>query len=140
MLTKEQTDAVNELHAVNSQMNVLKGRQEELRKKIGEELFPNIGKGTNRVDLGTGWKLKAVVTEKFSLDKGENGDYAPVKSLSEDLESHILDALISWKPSLSSSAYRMLTEADKKVVDSVLTTQLSNPTFTFEEPKQKKEE
>ena len=70
----------------------------ELRKFIVKREFPNAKEGTNKLELGNGYKLKAEIKYNYKIDN-ENID-----SVLEDIakignEGHIIaERLIKWTP------------------------------------------
>lgn len=127
-----------------------------LRNKVTTTLFPAPKKGTQRYDIGGGYKVKLVHGLTYTLgdkDKlNDEGAKVPIRKQIEDLEAAIIDThgeaglqlvkrLISWKPELSGSEYEKLDpdnslEAEvKEMIDAVLTIKPASPQLTFEEPK-----
>lgn len=134
MLNYEDNQLVSEYRALLLQKEHLDGRMAQIKQQMQVNIFPDARVGTNRVELGRGWKLKAAITETFTLDK----DTDKVKEVLAELEDHIADKLVKWKPTISKTAYEMLSDHDKNLVNKVLTTRENKPTFTIEEPKEEK--
>lgn len=133
-----------------------KANEMDLRNKITATLFPAPKKGTQRYDIGGGYKVKLVHGLTYTLgdkDKvNDEGAKVPIRRQIEDLESAIIEKygetgeqlikrLISWKPDLSGSEYEKL-DADNPVeldvrnmIAEVLTVKPASPQLTFEEPK-----
>lgn len=126
------------------------------RKCITSTLFPTPKKGTQRYDIGGGYKVKLVHGYTYSIgikDKTDDeGEAIPIEKQVRDAEQAVLDKhgkigeqilkrLITWTPTLSGSAWEKLdkedeTEADvKAMLQSLVTTKDSSPQLEFEEPK-----
>lgn len=135
-----------------------KQNEMDLRNKVTSTLFPNPVKGTQRYELGGGFKVKLVHGLTYTLgDKDKidgEGKKIPVRSQIEDLEAAIIEKygeageqlikrLISWKPEISGSEYEKLDannpiELDvRNMIDENLTIKPASPQLTFEEPKAK---
>ena len=95
--------------------------------------------GTENVELGNGYKLKAVFKLNYSLN---NTDDAVDKALSK-LEkagtegAFIAERLVKWKPELSISEYNKLDTKFKKIIDEVIKTSPGTPSLELVEPKSK---
>ena len=123
---------------LKTELEKAKTLEMELRKYIVKREFPNAKEGTNNLELGNGYKLKAEIKYNYKIDN-ENID-----SVLEDIakignEGHIIaERLIKWAPSLSLTEYRNILNQDiKKKIDSVLTITDGAPTLTIVEPKAK---
>lgn len=95
--------------------------------------------GTENVELGNGYKLKAVFKLSYTLDNKEEGvDKALTKLEKMGAEGQfVAERLVRWKPELSVSEYKKLDEKYKKVIDTVLTTKPGLPSLELVEPKSK---
>ena len=95
--------------------------------------------GTENVELGNGYKLKAVFKLNYRLN---NTDDAVDKALSK-LEkagtegAFIAERLVKWKPELSVTEYGKLDPKFKKIIDEVITTSPGTPSLELVEPKSK---
>lgn len=95
--------------------------------------------GTENVELGNGYKLKAVFKLNYRLN---NTDDAVDKALSK-LEkagtegAFIAERLVKWKPELSVTEYGKLDPKFKKIIDEVITTSPGAPSLELVEPKSK---
>ncbi len=95
--------------------------------------------GTENVELGNGYKLKAVFKLSYTLDNKEEGvDKALTKLEKMGAEGQfVAERLVRWKPELSVSEYKKLDDKYKKVIDTVLTTKPGLPSLELVEPKSK---
>lgn len=120
--------------------------------------FPNPVKGTQRFELGGGYKLKLVhgvtyslgdkdmvdptLNEKVSIETQVNGTLEAIRALGNE-GPFLADRLVKWKPELSATEYEALatdgaSEAQKeakKLIDSILTIKPASPQLSYEEPK-----
>lgn len=95
--------------------------------------------GTENIELGNGYKLKAVFKLSYTLDNKEEGvDKALTKLEKMGAEGQfVAERLVRWKPELSVSEYKKLAEKYKKIIDEVLTTKPGLPSLELIEPKSK---
>jgi hypothetical protein len=146
-------------HWLNAKPILESAKQNEmdLRTKVTATLFPAPKKGTQRYDIGGGYKVKLVHGLTYTLgdkDKlNDEGAKVPIRKQIEDLEAAIIEKhgeaglqlvkrLISWTPTLSGSEYEKL-DADSAIeldvrtmISEVLTVKPASPQLTFEEPKE----
>lgn len=120
----------------------------EMRKYIVKRAFPNATEGTNKIELGQGYELKAVVKYNYNLDP----DLDKVEAALDDIANlgnegaFLADRLVKWSASFLLTEYRKLSEPDateiqkkiKKRIDEVLTITDAAPTLEIKEPKAKK--
>lgn len=93
--------------------------------------------GTVNVDLANGYKLKVVLKQNYNLDGNAiDGALDLLEKAGED-GKFIADRLVSWKASLSTREYKLLTPAYKTIIDKVLTITDGSPTVELVEPKVK---
>jgi hypothetical protein len=108
-----------------------KAREMELRKHIVAGQFDVDKIGTQNVELGNGWKLKAVVKETFTL----SSDVDAVEAMLDGLEDWQADRLVKWSPRLMKKEYDELDAEDRAKVDKVLTIKPASPTLELVAPK-----
>lgn len=134
----------------------IKTSERASRDKVTATLFPSPKKGTQRYDLGGGFKVKlqAIVTYKLGdKDKiDEQGNKISIEDQIRKMEQEIVDEfgeigeqilkrLITWKPDLSGSQYEKLDTnnnveaAIKAKIAEHLETGFGSPQLAFEEPK-----
>jgi hypothetical protein len=103
----------------------------ELETRVRESFFPTLEEGTHKIDLGDGWAIKTACT--FT----RNIDMRIVESLRAPLAatSTSLDALLRWKATLQTKAYRELTAEARAIFDQCLTTTPGTPTLELVPPK-----
>lgn len=106
-------------------------REMELRKMISSLAFPNPAEGTTNLDLPAGWKLKL----QYKLDR--KVDEAALGAAIIELQKMLVntDGLIARKPTLIVSAYRELTEEQRKVLDQALEIKPASPVLELVPPK-----
>ena len=135
--------------ALKKAVEAAKEQEMELRKYIVTRAFPNADEGTNTIELGNGYKLKAVVKYNYNLadnDTVEAGLDA-ISKIGND-GKFIADRLVSWKPSFLKTEYTQLLDDKSKgskiasdildVVTTFLTIKDAAPTLDIVEPKVKK--
>lgn len=95
--------------------------------------------GTQNVELGNGYKLKAVFKLNRRLDnKDDKVDKILTKIEKSGPEGEfIAERLVKWKPELALSEYKNLPEKFKKLIDEVLTASPGTPGLELVIPKSK---
>lgn len=117
--------------AARKTLEAAKSAEMEMRKAIVAEVFDAEQPGTQNAELGNGWKLKAVVKVNYNVDK----DADKVDAVLDKLEDWQADRLIKWSPTLSVTEYKNLSDADRAVVDTIVTTSFASPTLELVPPK-----
>lgn len=87
--------------------------------------------GTQNVDLGNGWKLKAVISDVYRLDT----DNEKVETVLDTLEDWQADRLVKWSARLMKSEYDQLDDAAKSQVAGIVTIKRGAPTLSLVPPK-----
>lgn len=126
-----------------------KADEMELRKYIVNRAFPNKHEGTNTLELGNGYQLKAGVKFNYKLADNDTVEAGLDKIASMgNRGAFIAERLVSWTPNFLLTEYRVLQEdAEKgsleaksilKEVNSFLTITDAAPSLDIKEPKGKK--
>lgn len=119
-----------------------KEKELELRKNALKECFDyedDDREGTQNLELGKGFKLKAVFKLNRTLDK----DVDKVNEVLDEIEKmdsegkFISERVVKFKPSLDKKEYDGMDEKYKEVLNEVLTMKPATPSLTFVEPKSK---
>ena len=153
---KNPWDALNQdqllmKHAeMQKQITTLKETEMELRKYIVDRAFPNKHEGTNTLELGNGFELKANVKFNYKLADNKVVENCLDRiALIGNQGAFIAERLVSWKPSFLVTEYRVLQEEAKEgsdaakailkiVNDEMLTIDEGAPELKIKEPKGKK--
>lgn len=109
-------------------------KEQALRKEIMALFFPTPEEGTNKVDLGSGWTLKA--THKIDRKIDEAALPAVFQQLREMGVNP--DPLVRAVPSLETKAYKSLAQINpdaSRVFDQALTIKPGSPTLELIPPK-----
>lgn len=114
-----------------SQLSSIKDQEMKLRKEIFDACFPDPVEGTNKIDMPEGWVLKGTYKLTRSLDE------AALPAVVAELRKHKVntDSLISYKPSLSVSAYKKLDAKWQKVLEQAMETKPGAPSIELVPPK-----
>jgi hypothetical protein len=126
-------------------LELAKNTEMDLRKAAFGYCFPTPTEGTQRVDLGNGYALKAVhklnvkiTASNEDVDKAEDA----ARALGNEGQ-FLFERLITWTPNFSKSEYKKL-EADnpthinvKKLIDGLIEETPGAPTLEIEAPKAK---
>ena len=135
-----------------------KNNEMDYRQKVTATCFPNPTKGTQRYELGRGYKLKLVYGWNYTLGDKDLIDPATnqkipiatqVSALEDEIAAlgnegpYLAERLIRWKPELVAAEYEKLNmeypieKAVKELIDDILTVKPASPQLVFEEPKAK---
>lgn len=140
----------------NSQKILALAKEDEMtiRKTAVKVWVPKPDEGTNTVDLGHGYKLKAVVNFNYNL----NTDNSKVEVALDEISAlgnegpFVAERLVKWEASFLLTEYRLLQDdaANKdssrhefakkviKILEKILTITDKAPTLNITEPKAKK--
>jgi hypothetical protein len=133
---------------LKQQVEKAKADEMELRKYIVNRAFPEKHEGTNTLELGNGYELKAGI--KFNYQLADNDIVERTLDAIAKVGNtgpFIADRLVSWKPSFLLTEYRNLTDAAPHsaeaqeilaLVGNMLTITDAAPTLEIKEPKAKK--
>lgn len=125
-----------------------KNEEMEMRRYIVDRAFPTPREGTNTLELGQGYQLKAEV--KFSFNLANNDVVEATLNEIEKVGNEgkfIADRLVSWTPNFLLIEYRALQAAEEssndakqilRLIDKMLTVNDAAPTLKIKEPKVKK--
>jgi len=116
-----------------------------LRKEVVDFAFDqNKDKGTENIDLGNGWKAKAVKKINYGFVKNAEGkldkkaiDEALIKieTLGGAVGELVAERLIKWTPDLSQTEYNQLQPQFRAIIDEVIVTSEGSPTLEIVSPK-----
>lgn len=112
-------------------LDAAKEAEMTMRKAIVEAHFDATKVGTQNIELGQGWKVKAVVKQNYKLDS----DAEKVEDVLDTLEDWQAERLVKWSPTLSVSEYKKLSDEDRAAIDKVLTIDFASPTLELIAPK-----
>ena len=135
--------------ALKKAVEAAKEQEMELRKYIVTRAFPNADEGTNTIEFGNGYKLKAVVryTYKLADNKTVTDVLQKIGKLGNEGE-FVADRLVSWTPNFLKSEFTKLQEEASEgskfaadtilLINEMLTISNAAPTLDIVEPKKKK--
>lgn len=122
-----------------------KALEMDIRKLVFAFNFPTPKEGTQRVELGNGYNLKAVhkinTTISASNDDVDKAEDAASKIGNEG--SFLFERVITWTPNFSKSEYNKLDAGNathvavKKLVDGLIESKPGAPALELEAPKAK---
>ena len=146
---KGQDDVLMEWQRLKEVLASAKEAEMEFRKYVVKRAFPQADEGTNTLELGNGYQLKAGIKYNYNL-----ADNATVEACLAEISkignegSFIADRLVSWTPNFLLTEYRKIEEDaskdDKtakeilKHITKMLTITDAAPTLEIKEPKGKK--
>lgn len=114
----------------------------QLRKEILAELYDfdatvDLREGTENLELGNGYKLKAVFKVSRKLENKNGETKRALEKIQEYFDGGfvIAERLVKWSPELSTSEYKKLPADIRTVIDTCVTTKPSTPSLEIVEPK-----
>jgi hypothetical protein len=116
---------------------VAKINETKLRVEVFTSCFPNPTEGTNTLELGNGYELKATHVINYNLDKDAAKVEATLAAIAAvDQEGQfIAERLVKWAAELSIGEYRKLSAQHRALIDTVLTTKPGSPQLEIKAPK-----
>lgn len=122
---------INEWFALTEELAEKKEREMVLRKKIFGFFIQQPEEGVNSVPMSDGWVMKGT----YKIDRKVKEELLAANA--EELKNAKLPMkeLIKLKPSLSVTAYKKLTDDQKKIFDKVLEIKPGAPTLEIVKPK-----
>ena len=108
------------------------------RAKLIADCFPvHEAEGTETLELGEGWKLKAEFKNGYKVEEATIKDDLQKVSDLGLAYSEAVRGLIKYKPELSVTVYKTLSDEIKDIVNNSLTIKPGTPTLKLIEPKGK---
>jgi hypothetical protein len=116
---------------LRDQLKEIKEAEKALRMEIFNKAFPNPIEGTNKVELGDGYILKATYPINREVD------VAVLTAITKQLkDNHIkVDKLVKWEPELMIKGYRTLDEEELAIFDQCLIIKEGSPQMEIVKPK-----
>jgi hypothetical protein len=124
-------DEINEWFAVAARLAADKVREMELRKKIFGFFFQAPEEGVNNVPMSEGWVMKGT----YKIDRKPKEELLATHAEELAAANLPLKDLIKLTPSLSVTAYKKLTDEQRKVFDKVLEIKPGAPSLEITKPK-----
>jgi len=110
-------------------------RDKELRTMIYSLAFDGLDDGSQHsTPLGNGYILKGKRPVAYKLSGDVDGALEKIAAIGNE-GSFIADRLVKWKPELSLTEYKALTDEQRKMIDPCVTTTPGLPTIEVVEPK-----
>lgn len=100
------------------------------RKELIDAAYADQKLGTNTLDLGAGYKLKATIKMTTSLDESSLGLILP------EIPKEVQDAILKYKPSLVMKEYNKLSGKVLELVNEAIVTKPSSPSLELVIPKE----
>lgn len=123
-------------------LDAAKALESSLRQEVLKDFYDfggesDLREGTENLELGNGYKLKATfkLSRKLENKNGETSE--ALRAIAEIFEGGKLYAerLVKWSPELSVSEYKKLPTNIREVIDSALTSKAATPSLEIVEPK-----
>lgn len=127
-------------------LETVKKNEMDLRRYIVAREFPNKKEGTNSIELGNNYELKATIKFNYKLNASNDKIEDILNKISKvgNRGSIVAERLISWKPNFLLSEWRLLQdekedsmEAKKilELINEILIITDATPTLEILEPK-----
>ena len=134
MTNAERDTLILQWRAAKSSAVAAVEKEMNLRLAIVEKTFdPDKVKGTENIELGQGWKLKAVKKQNYNLKGSQQEIVTALSGMSAEIQKR----LVKWSPKLSLTEYKLLEEKDLAAIDKVVVVTPATPTLELVEPKKK---
>lgn len=122
-----------------------KYKEAALREEVVKRIFANdITAGTYNYELGLGYKLKCVKKDTYTpVTKKTNPDDITINDALQRIGEmgnegkFIVGRIIKWKPELSLTEYKNLSDDMKKIITDALIIKPAMPTLEIIEPKKR---
>ena len=140
-LSKEQLDkTLQDWQEAKHALDRWKEHEAQLRRYIIEHggLFdPSKEEGTETVNLGNGYKLKAKKVTNYTVANKEGEAFAVLQKLTElgEVSANKAKDLFRFDANIRVSNYKKLDDAEKALVDNIVTTKPGMPSLELVEPK-----
>lgn len=115
-----------EWHTVSEKLDEYRYAEMKLRNELYVEFFPNATVGTNTKLLPEGGQLKAVRRLNYNI----TDEAALAQALQKIHDAH-RETLVKWKPSINLSVYKLLSDADRELVNTALTITDATPSLEY---------
>lgn len=100
---------------------------------------PNKLEGTENIELQNGYKAKIVKKQNRNVDQEKVNDALDQIENTGEAGKLIAERLIKWKADLSKTEYDLLSDAHRKIIDTVITVTPGTPTLEIVAPKSKRQ-
>lgn len=131
---KSNTDAlVAEWSAADLALAAAKVNEIILREQVVKALFADAPTGTNNHELPTGQTLSCVKKLNYKLDT--DATINALDTLSVTIGIELAKRLVKWKPELSVSEYKKMSDASRAIIDVALTITPATPSLELKEKK-----
>lgn len=133
-IAAENEQRLAEWYQVQSELDELKAKELRLRNECVAAYFGGVEKlkeGVNKRDMPEGWVLKATGKLNRKVDE------AAIPAVAQELATKgvSIDTLVKYKPDLSTTVYRELTEEQRKIMDQALIITPGTPQLELAKPK-----
>ncbi len=133
----DEFDLVREWEAAKLTRDEAVAREQELRRLVREKFFADAKKGTHRIELLHGWKLKCVAKENISFTSRDDLDAAldAIERSPEAGGEFIAQRVVKWVAELSESEFKKAPEAAQQILSRCIIRKPGTPSLEIEAPK-----
>jgi hypothetical protein len=111
-------------------LEAAKAEEAVLRKQVIEAAFNRLEVGTNKRELVPGIVLSAVLKQTIAAERDSDKTYTSFIHHMSYLPGDVREELVTWKPEISMSAYKRLTDDQRKIVDHVVVIKDATPSLS----------
>lgn len=137
---------------LNEQLKTIKKQEAELRKEVIADMFPKHKvEGTENVELGEDWKLKATFKQTYEWEKGRDFSFDMLElTAGNDLNQlwldlgelpdaeAILKSIFKVKVEFNATAYKKLLPTVQDVINPYIVVKEASPSLELVAPKEAK--
>lgn len=124
-------------------LDAAKALESSLRQEVLKDFYDfggesDLREGTENLELGNGYKLKATFKLSRKLENKNHETEEALRAIAETFGKPgklYAERLVKWSPELSVSEYKKLPNAIRAVIDEALTSKAATPSLEIVEPK-----
>lgn len=123
-------------------LEAAKATESALRQEVLKDFYSfggesDLREGTENLELGNGYRLKAVFKLSRKLENKNGETSKALFAIAENFEGGKLytERLVKWSPDLSVSEYEKLPAEIRAVIDECVTSKAATPSLEIVEPK-----
>lgn len=135
-LTQPMIEAIVEWEKTKKELDRVKAEELAQRLHLMSVIPFNADKeeGGQTVKLGAGWKLALDKPIDYKMDTKNNETVSACLQALSVVNPAAMTNIVRWEPVMSVSAYKALTDAEKKIIAPVVTIKPGTPTLELKRP------
>jgi len=131
-ITPEFEAKLREWHELKAQAAAATKREQEMRRELFAEAFPDPTEGSkhNKLEIGDGFILQGDYKINRTLDKAALSELAKAEETAA-----IVDATVNYEPKLDTRAFKALLPDAKAAISEMVVEKPGTPSLTIVQPK-----